>query len=112
MEEQDPQLSFDLAVQELVQAGIEANRKAYGFSANVPDVKGVTTAQCGFEHDGGISISLNTGVPPGHWFFRPTIQGMVELLIAAKSRLKANSSQSWLDALREVNNQNEVKKDG
>ena len=112
MEAQDPQLSLNNAVMELVEAGIQVKREAYGFSAILHDANGDAKAQCGFEHDGSISISINTGTPPVQWFFRPTIRAMVELLVDAQSRLTANHSQTWLDAFREASDRNVITSDG
>jgi hypothetical protein len=95
------QISFDNAVMELVKAGIQAKREAYGFSATIHEESGNREAQCGFDHDDNISISVSTGVPPVHWFFRPDIPAMVEFLLNAQKRLIGNRSKTWLGALQD-----------
>jgi hypothetical protein len=101
--QQDSSGSFDHAVMELVKAGIQAKRQAYGFSATLHD--GTIEAQCGIEHDDSISISISIGMPPVYWFFRPDIPSMVALLINAQNRIISNRSKTWLDALEDENDQ-------
>ncbi len=103
--QENPQASFDDAVMALNKVGIPAKRQAYGFSATLQDESGTVEVQCGFEHDDNISISVSTGSPPVHWFFRPDIPAMVELLVNAQNRLMANHSKTWLEALQGVSDQ-------
>lgn len=96
----------DRAVFDLVQAGIRAQRRAYGFSVELNDRSGEFEGQCGFEHDGSISLSLIPKTPPVVWFFRSSIPSMAQLLIAAQKLLTENPSQTWIETLGSLENEN------
>jgi hypothetical protein len=103
--QENPQDNFDNAVIELNKAGIQAKRQAYGFSVTLSDERDNLEAQCGVEHNSNISISVSTGAPPVHWFFRSDISAITELLIHAQERITSNRSKTWLDALQNENEQ-------
>lgn len=102
MESRRPTYSFSNAVTDLQNAGFQAEPKAYGFSVMLQDSKTKYSVHCGYEHDEGISISVNSGKPPTRWFIRPTIQQMVELLIMAEKLLKSGQADDWIDALNKI----------
>jgi len=103
--QENPQDNFDNAVIELNKAGIQAKRQAYGFSVTLADGNVSLEIQCGVEHDDNISISVSTGTPPVHWFFRPDILSISELLINAKKRIADNRSKTWLNAIQDESDQ-------
>ena len=102
METGKPVYSFTNAITDLQNAGFQTEPKAYGFSAILQDSRTKYHIECGHEHDGGISISVDSGTPPVRWFIRPSIREMVELLIAADELLKSGQANSWLDALNKI----------
>ena len=83
-------------------AEFQVEPKAYGFSVVLQDSRTKYYVECGHEHDGGISLSVDSGTPPVTWFVRPSIQGMVKLLTMADKLLKSGQADDWIDALNKI----------
>ena len=65
---------FSNATIDLQNAGFQTKVQTYGFSVILQDSKTEYYVECGHVHEGGISISVNSGTPPVRWFVRPSIQ--------------------------------------
>jgi len=94
--------SFSDAITDLRNAEFQVEPKAYGFSVVLQDSRTKYYVECGHEHYGGISISVNSGTPPVTWFVRPSIQEMVELLTKADKLLKSGKAVDWIDSLNKI----------
>jgi len=93
---------FSNAITDLLIAGFQVKEEAFGFSVVLQDSDTTYRLECGYEHDGNISISIHSGMPPVRWFFRPTIREIVNLLIAANGLLKSGEAYDWLNALERI----------
>jgi len=102
MESNQHHYSFSDAITDLQSAGFPAKEQAYGFSLLLQDSKTKYSVQCGHEHDGGFSISVNSGTPPVRWFVRSTIREMVDLFMEADQLLKLGQAEDWVEALNKI----------
>ena len=102
MESRKPSYSFLNAVTDLQNAGFPAKEQAYGFSLVLQDSETRYSVECGHEHGGGISISVDSGTPPVRWFLCPSIQEIVNLLIEANELLKSGQADNWINALNKI----------
>lgn len=93
----------DKAIKNMRTASIDAVKTDYGFALRHHDSPSESFAQCGYEHDGSISMSVTTeDSPPVHWFFRLSFSEMARLIIAAYASLqeKTHLRRDILDALK------------
>jgi len=97
--------SFSNAITDLQSAGIRAKDEAFGFSVALQDLDTNYRLECGYEHDGNISLSVASGKSVVRWFFRQTVREMVEFLFMANELMKSEQVDNWAVVLDKVENQ-------
>ena len=95
-----PEYDFNEAARGLRESGLVVVDEAFGFSVSDEDAAGKMKAECGIEHDGSVSLSVESDRLPVAWFFRPTAAGIAALLISAKRLLSDRKKASWIEALK------------
>ena len=88
------------AIKTLQEAGINVERKAYGFCVSWVDSSGKISCECGLEHDFTISISISQPGHPALWYVSDTMSEMVKYLVRAQTRLNAGEFKNIISALR------------
>lgn len=71
------------AIAYLQSHGIAVEERAYGFCLLLDG----DFAECGMDNDSSISISIDLGQPPVHWFFRVSFLEMAEFIVKAFEKL-------------------------
>ena len=89
------------AIDRMRAAGLEVEEKAYGFRFVHQSPSAEYVGECGEEHNGSISISINDGVPPNRWFFRFSMGEMADYLISAYQLTKSMGGD-FLKALEAI----------
>lgn len=105
MESRKPNYVFPNAITDLQNAGFRVKEEAFGFSVVLQDTDTNYRLECGYEHDGNISLSVASETSVLRWFFRQTIREMVEFLLMVDKLMKSEQVHNWLVALDQVDKQ-------
>lgn len=83
-------------------AGVRAQSRAFGVDGRVTSGGQEFHFQMGRASAGGVEMSVRREGELVHWYLRPEVDGLVDLLLEARQRVQQGRAPDLIVALREL----------